>query len=111
MILGDKTLVRDRSNTYFVELRFISENYEICYDHSYFDFPGLLKLLPILTATDKVELSDAELVDFICERFCSFGDTRFYSLVNIAYVDNSSLFHYFDFNLAYIQQHHPELLL
>ncbi len=110
MILGDKTQVRDRANTYFVELRFETEEGVLSYDHFYFDLPGLLKLLPILTATGEIALSDAELVGFIHDRFCCPDDTRFYSLVNIAYVEGS-LFHYFDFNLAYVQRHCPELLL
>lgn len=110
MILGDKTLVRDRDNSYFVELRFESEEGVLSYDHFYFDLPGLLKLLPILTATGEIALSDAELVDFIHDRFCCPDDVRFYSLVNIAYVEGS-LFHYFDFDLAYVQQNYPELLL
>lgn len=110
MILGNETVTRDRDNTYFVELRFESEDGILSYDHFYFDLPGLLKLLPILTATVEIALSDAELVDFICDRFCCPDDTCFYSLVNIAYVEGS-LFHYFDFDLAYVQQHYPELLL
>ena len=112
MILGPKvTSTRNRANTYFVELRFVTEENITSYDHSYFDFEHLLKLLSMLTANDNVELFDANLVDFIDQHFYFPKDTEFCELVDVAYVDDSSVFHYFDFDLSYIQQHHPELLL
>ena len=112
MILGPGVRVAsDRSNTYFVELLFITEENVTCSDHAYFNFEKLLKLFPILTASDKIRLFDADLIDFIDVHFCTPEDTEWYSLISIAYVDNSSVFHYFDFDLNYLQQQHPELLL
>lgn len=112
MILGPEVHVaRDRSNTYFVELLFITEENVACSDHFYFNFEKLLKLFPILTASDKVRLFDADLIDFIDVYFCTPENTEWYSLISIAYVDDSSVFHYFDFDLNYLRQHRPELLL
>lgn len=112
MILGPKvTLTRNRANTYFVELRFESEEGTVIYDHLYFNFDNLLKLLPILITSNRIELFDPHLIEFIHTHFCALGNTKFYKLVDIAYVDDSSVFHYFDFDLSYLRQHHPELLL
>ena len=110
------TMTKPIAGTYLLELGFYDPNGDYCYDTKFLSLERLLEYLPLLSNVQSgygISTSDlpSDLVSVIYSNWATPDELDAISLLDLAYVDSNSVLHYFDFNLDFVKQNHPELLL
>ena len=115
MILGDTTSSVDFADYYFIELRFENSKGDCSYDSIFLSRNDvLIRLNYLLTISTEWRIDwDTSLWEEFLAGF-SFPDSFYPETVvvnRMAYIDSTSVFHFFILSKEYVSTNNPELLL